>query len=164
MTIPEFYKPYLDLVESDNCISQLIIESEEAFKFYEKINNKTSLFKYENDKWSIRELLGHICDAEQIFAFRLLSILRNEKNALPGFDHNDYVDYANFDLQDWEYLKDRFKLVRRNSLILCEEIRKEDLGKVGNANGHDISIEALVYVIAGHEKHHRNIIRNRYLN
>lgn len=164
MRLPEFYKPYVSFFKKEDCKEALIIEYKIAIKFYKNINKKDSLKKYAPDKWSIRELLGHICDSEQIFAFRLLSILRNEKNPLPGFDHNAYVSNADFNTQEWDDLIKRFDLIRRNTIRICDEIKKEDYSKFGNANGNDISIDALVFVIAGHEKHHRNVINEKYLN
>ncbi|QNL22849.1 DinB family protein [Hyphobacterium sp. CCMP332] len=164
MKLPEFYNPYVSLFKNEDCREVLNIEYKISLKFYKNINKKDSLFKYSPDKWSIRELLGHICDSEQIFAFRLLSILRNEKNPLPGFDHNAYVSNADFNSQEWEDLIKRYDFLRRNTIHLCNEIKKEDYSKFGNANGNDISIDALVFVIAGHEKHHRNVIKEKYLN
>lgn len=163
MILPEFYKPYVDLFDDEDGISILKIETNKAFKFYDNITESISTKKYQSDKWSIRQLLGHIADAEQIFAFRLLSILRNEQNALPGFDHNEYVLNANFENQKWTEIKDRFKMLRYCTLSLCKEIKEEDLSKTGNANGSNISVNALLLVIAGHEKHHRLIIEERYL-
>ncbi len=164
MKLPDFYKPYVGLYNNKDCKEVLLIEYEKALKFYNNINKKDSLLQYAQNKWTIKELLGHICDAEQIFAFRLLSILRNEKNPLPGFDHNAYVRDANFNKQEWEDLLKRFDLIRRNTLSICDEIKKEDYSKFGNANGKEISIDALILVIAGHEKHHRNVINEKYLN
>lgn len=162
--VPEFYQPYLDLIDSKKPVQKLKSESEKAIKFYDKINKKQSLFKYEKGKWSIREILGHIIDAEEIFAYRLLCILRGETNALPGFDQDVYVKNAQFDKMSWKYLRKRFKLVRRNTLLLCKEISSENMKLSGNANGHDISVEGLISIINGHEVHHRNTISEKYLS
>ncbi len=164
MKVPEFYSGYVALADHKDLLSSYKKETEEALKFYRLISDKKSLHRYEITKWSIKEVLGHICDAEQIFFFRLLSIMRNEKKSLPGFDENEYVKAANFNSVPWEHILNRFEQSRKFFHILIQELSIEDLGKVGNTNGFDISIEALIAIIIGHEKHHRKIIKERYLD
>ena len=163
MKAPAFYRNYIELVKDKDLIAVYNIETIRALKFYNNIDNNKSLFRYEKGKWSIRELLGHVCDSEQIFVFRILSILRNEKAALPGFDENEYVAVANFDQFEWSDLIKRFELMRAFHSSLFAGITKLDFSKYGNANGNDISIEALIAITICHELHHRNFIGRVYL-
>lgn len=162
--IPEFYKPYVKDFQNEHPKTVLNNETQRALDFYKKISEEKSVFRYEKDKWSIKELLGHICDSEQIFAYRVLSFLRGEEQSLPGFEQDDYVKSANFDAQSWESLISRFQTLREITLMLLNEMSDQDLDKIGTANGSQISIRAILLVIAGHERHHRKIVAERYLS
>lgn len=161
--LPDFYKPYVNLLSKYDINSVLLDEYNDSFKFYNKLDNKIWPHRYANNKWSVKEILGHVCDAEQVFAYRLMSFLRKETKSLPGFDENNYVKFANFDQLDSEELIYRFSLVRKHSIILSENLNQDKLNIIGEANGSQMSVKNLILVIAGHELHHRNIIRERYL-
>lgn len=151
------------MLDSSPLPTLLKSESVKALEFYEKINKNDSLFRYQSDKWSIRQLLGHICDSEQIFCFRLLSIARNEQQALPGFDENHYVQNADFDSIDWHRIRKRFELLREHTILMVENLSGEGLNKSGLANEAIFSVEDLIKIIIGHEMHHRKFIEDNYL-
>jgi uncharacterized damage-inducible protein DinB len=160
--IPEFYKKYIEGIGDNELYISLIRQSEISFKFYKNINKNKLLYAYDSGKWTIKEVLGHVCDAEQIFAFRLLSFSRGEKKSLTGFDENEYVESGNFNDIEWDDLLERFDLLRRTTLNLVKSISSEDLKIIGEANGSKMSLDNLIKVIIGHEKHHRRIIAERY--
>jgi hypothetical protein len=119
--------------------------------------------RYAPDKWSIKELIGHIIDGERVFAYRLLCFARQDQTPLPGFEQDDYVRAGNFDNRQWSDLVEEFELVRRANLSLLRSLDEEAWMRRGTANDDEVSVRALAYIIAGHETHHMQILRTRYL-
>ena len=164
-----FYANYISLIgqyikdnEIEDIVEILSQLGEETKKRFAQFSEQESLFRYENGKWSIKELLGHMTDTEQIMAYRALSFYRGEKQSLAGFNENEYVREANFDAILYSDLLERYALVRQNSVALFKTFDAEQTSKVGEANHNSISVRALVYMIAGHEIHHLQILEERY--
>jgi hypothetical protein len=111
--------------------------------------------------WSIKQVLGHINDCERIFGGRALRFARGDASPVPGFDENAYADQARSDQRAWSSLVDEFEAVRRSHLALLESLDEEAWRRKGIANGKEISVRALAYVIVGHQRHHLNIVRSR---
>ncbi|HLO68089.1 MAG TPA: DinB family protein [Holophaga sp.] len=118
--------------------------------------------RYAPGKWSVKEVLGHIVDAERIFAYRLLRIARNDATPLPGFDENLYVPESGAGARTVADLLEEFALVRRSTLALLRSLPAEALGRSGPVNGRPITASALAYVVAGHAAHHFQVLRERY--
>jgi hypothetical protein len=161
--IPSYYKNYVMLLDSKNVLESLKKELLNSIQFYNKISEEKSTFKYQPDKWSIREVLGHTCDTEQIFSYRALSALRGETQPLPGYDQDIYVSLANFDRYSLGAVIKRFELLRTNTILMFEQMSKDELTHTCFANGLEFTTEALGLIIAGHDLHHRRIIEERYL-
>jgi len=159
----EFYSGYISLVDTDNIIRLLEEQLTELEFILKNISDDDSLFRYTNGKWSIKELIGHMLDTERIMAYRALCIARKEKKSLPGFEQDDYVLYGNFDSRNWSEMIDEYSLQRRANLLLFKSFNNEVLLTKGIANENKVSVRALIYIIAGHEKHHFNILKERYL-
>lgn len=121
-----------------------------------------SLARYAPGKWSVREVVGHLCDVERVFAYRLLRIARADPTPLPGFDENAWVSSADFDNRDWSDLRSEWAAVRRATLALAHGLSGEAWRRMGNANGMPISARALLYIIPGHTRHHVDVLRDRY--
>ncbi len=119
-------------------------------------------FRYADGKWSVREVVGHMIDAERIFAYRALRFSRGDQTPVPGFDENDYVAASHFDRRPLSDLAGELVLVRQSNLALLRGFAPEDWTRTGTANGHAISVRALAFIIAGHVRHHLNILRDRY--
>jgi hypothetical protein len=119
--------------------------------------------RYEPGKWSIKELVGHINDAERIFGYRALRIARGDQTPLPGFEQDDFIAGANFDACTLADLTTEFELIRRSNLAMFKQLGDEAWVRRGTASDNTISVRALAYIIAGHEVHHLNILRSRYL-
>jgi hypothetical protein len=111
--------------------------------------------------WSIKEVVGHLTDAERIFGYRALRIARHDPTLLSGFDENDYVRNATFDACPLSELATEFELVRRSHLCFFRHLKSEAWLRSGVANGNTVSVRALAYIIAGHERHHVAILRKR---
>ncbi len=158
---PQWYKGYIDLVEGN--ILDILATQAEEFTSFIKGNSDKADYAYAPGKWTIKEMLGHIIDTERIMVFRLTSFARGEKAALPGFDENDYVTNAHFKDRTLESLCAEFTLLRKSNMFLIKSLSKEELNKSGNANGNQISVRALVFILAGHVMHHKNILVERYL-
>lgn len=119
--------------------------------------------RYAPGKWSVKQVVGHLTDAERIFAYRAVCAARGETGGLPAFDENRYVDNAHFDARSLNSLLGELTAVRRATLALLHNLDDEELMRRVTANDAPVSVRALAWIIAGHERHHTTIIRERYL-
>lgn len=119
--------------------------------------------RYAKGKWTIKEVLGHVTDDERIYGYRALRIARADKTELPGFEPEDYVLFSNANNREIADLINEYTSVRLATLSLFESLDENALSTVGVVNGYEVSVSAAIYHIAGHELHHVNIIRQRYL-
>ncbi|MBM7691073.1 putative damage-inducible protein DinB [Peribacillus deserti] len=158
-----YYSSYLNLVQDADIFSTLTLQMASMKKECKKLTDKQAAFRYAPQKWSIKEVIGHIADTERIMSFRLLSFARGETTVLPGYDENTYVMEASFHTQSIEDLLENYTAVRYSTLQLLKSLNQEDWLKKGIANSSGVSVRALAAIIAGHELHHRQIIRDRYL-
>lgn len=158
---PEWGNTYIRLVEGD----VIEILTKQATEFAEFINSlvEKADYAYALGKWTIKELIGHIVDTERILVFRLLSFARGEKVALPGFEEDDYVAAAHFQDRSLFSFAEEFTLLRKANLYLINSLNEDELNIIGNANGKQMSVRSLVYILAGHIIHHTNVIKERYL-
>ncbi len=140
-----------------------VLRQKSSWQLLHTLDEEKAAFRYAPDKWSIKELVGHITDCERIFAYRLLCIARGEKQSLPGFDENDYVATAHFDQRTLASLLAEYLAVRESTLHLCETLSTEMLAQTGTANGNTISVRVLLFILTGHEQHHIQILKERYL-
>jgi uncharacterized damage-inducible protein DinB len=111
----------------------------------------------------VKELLGHLIDSERIFSYRALRFARNDQTPLPGYEQNDYVRNADFDNRDLGEMAEEFATVRRATVQLFRPLNETEWMRRGKANENDVSVRALAYIIAGHELHHMEVLRTRYL-
>ena len=158
---PEWGEKYISLVE-ENVIEILTKQVTDFTSFMNGLKAKAD-YAYAPGKWTLKEMMGHIIDTERILVFRLMSIARDEKAALPGFEEDDYVNAAHFEDRELESFSEEFALLRKSNLYLINSLNEADLNKIGNANGLNISVRALVFTLAGHIMHHTNVIKERYL-
>ncbi len=157
-----FYKTYIDLVEGD--VSVFLEKQLQRFNdICKNIPEGNTLFKYEEGKWSIKELVGHCIDTERVMAYRLLRISRADFTELPGFDENEYIQHSTYDKRTWDGIISEFNALRNSNLLLINNLTEEQLKLIGTANKLPISVKALVFIIAGHLEHHLGILIRRYL-
>lgn len=154
---------YIKLVSEQNILKGLINQKEEMIHFYKSISVFKQEYKYAENKWTIKDLILHLIDAERIFAYRALRIVRNDVTALPGFEENDYVNSANANEREFESLLQEYGNVREATISLFESLSDADLLKLGTASNASVSVRGIGYCILGHELHHKNIIIERYL-
>lgn len=119
-------------------------------------------FRYAAGKWSIKEVIGHLTDTERIMSDRALRIARGDATPLPGFDENAYVPASEADARSMDDLVTEWSDVRRATLALFRGLPPAAWARRGVANGATVSVRALAYIVAGHERHHLETLRNRY--
>ncbi|MER3428460.1 MAG: hypothetical protein C4334_10225 [Pyrinomonas sp.] len=154
---------YIAQVAAEDALQALAEQRRETLQLFDSLSDERALFRYAPDKWSLKEVLGHVIDTERIFAYRALRFARGDRTPLPGFDQDDYVRAARFDARPLEDLRDEYDSVRCATLTLFRGLDEEELARCGTANQAEATVRALAYVIAGHERHHLRVIRERYL-
>lgn len=157
-----YYSTYIGLVSDGDIVQILQEQLDDSFSLLMGLSEIQGLFRYAPEKWSIKEVVGHMADTERIMSYRLLCFARGEKESLPGFNENNYVLSASFDNQTIEELMENFSAVRKSTIQLLKSLKTNVWLRRGNANGAEVSVRAIAYIIAGHELHHRQIIKERY--
>lgn len=159
-----YYEKYMVLAPKDDVIATLSRQLDETLATLRGLTETQGNSRYAPGKWSIKELVGHMIDAERIFAYRALRFARNDQAPLAGFEQDDYVSAANFDNRKLSDLADEFEHVRRGNLFMLRALDDEAWLRRGTASDNEVSVRALVYIMAGHETHHMQILRTRYLS
>lgn len=157
-----FYSGYIQLASEGEPLVALEKATEEISHLLPLLPEGKSDHRYAPDKWSVKQLLQHAIDTERIMAYRALAIARGESVSLPGFDENAYAEEANVSYRSLEDLRAEFLCVRKATLCLFQSFDTAALRKTGTANNSPISVLALAYIIAGHQRHHMNILKDRY--
>ena len=169
MTRPEanecapYYHTYISQVPEGDIIEILGKQLEETVHLLKDIGEEKALYRYAPDKWSVKELIGHVIDAERVFAYRALNIARNDQSELPGMEQDDYVKFAKFDDLPLTDLLEEFRHVRQANIFLFKSFDEEMQMRKGIASGCEFTVRTFPYIIAGHEKHHQNVLKERYL-
>lgn len=162
-TVPHFYKNYVKQVEESDLLQALRISGHRALELVHAIPQSKLDFKYAPDKWTVRELLCHIIDAERIFAYRALRFARNDRTPLASFEENEYAPEANAGARSLEKITAEMAHLRSSTIDLFEGFTPEMLVRKGPVNNNELSVVALGFIIAGHETHHCHILKERYL-
>jgi len=163
---PEYSKIYIDLASNSGNVLQLLRQNQQNLKdIIFNLPEEKLLYKYDVNKWTIKEILVHLIDDERIYAYRALRFARNDKTELPGFDEKNYVVFSNAKERTIESIFTEYNSVREATISLFENFPEEALLRTGIAEGktNERSVRAYIYHIAGHELHHINIIKQKYL-
>jgi hypothetical protein len=158
----QYYARYISLVEGEDILSTLDQQRRQTMMLLSGRDEQDGDFRYAPEKWSAKEVLGHICDTERVFAYRALRISRADTTPLEGFEQDDYVrngPFANRPLAD---LVEDFIAVRRATLSLLRNLDEAAWMRRGIANKNEVSVRGIAYIIAGHELHHRRILEEKY--
>jgi hypothetical protein len=162
-TFPAYFQKYIDYVSETDVVIAIHNQQNLVDTFFYNISEEKSTYAYAPGKWTLKEMLQHIIDAERIFNFRALAFARKETQSLPGFDENTYADKSNANARTWKSLCEEFKAVRKTTDILFESFTNEMLGFSGTANGNPTSANTMGFIVVGHVYHHIKIIEERYL-
>jgi uncharacterized damage-inducible protein DinB len=159
----KFYSPYINALHNVVLIEELEICLHDFIKFVQNIPMDKFDFRYAEGKWTIKDIIQHLIDAERVFSYRALRISRNDKTPLPGFEENDYVDNTNANARSIQDLLTEFSAVRQSTLLLFKSFSEEQLKRMGIASNADVSVRAIGFIIIGHQKHHQKVFQERYL-
>jgi hypothetical protein len=157
-----YYWRYIDRVASDDVLHVIEAQKDEAAAFFRGISEERSLHRYQPDKWSLREVLSHVNDAERVFAFRALWFARALAEPLPSYDQDACIAAAGADVVTWARHVGEFRAIREASLVLFANLPEEAWMGRGIASGCSFSVRALAYIVAGHVAHHLAVVRERY--
>ena len=158
-----YYYTYIDRVPGDDIVDVLGRQLEESVDFLSEISEERSLHRYALDKWSTRELLGHINDTERVFLFRALWFARGFQDPLPSFDQEIGFKAAESDKVSWANHVDEFRAIRSATLAFFRNLPEDAWLRSGIASDNSVSVRAIAYIVAGHLTHHLAIVRERYL-
>ncbi|MBU0560116.1 MAG: DinB family protein [Bacteroidetes bacterium] len=161
---PEWYQQYVDAVADGDIVEALKNQLKESAELLNEISKEKSSHRYAEGKWSIKELLGHVIDAERILSYRLLRFARKDKTDLSQYDHDEYVINSQNDVDSFEDLKKEFRFVRKSTLMLLSKLNDEAWLLTGCSGGKSFTVRAMAFIIAGHEKHHMKILKEKYLD
>ena len=158
----EPYAEYVALVPEDDVVSAIETQSSEMQKVLASVDDARGAYRYAEGKWSVKEVFGHITDAERVFGYRAMCIARGDQSSLPGFDEQEYMRHANFD--DWKIgdLAELYALNRRANIVFFRNLPEVAWNRRGIANDSSVTVRALAFIIAGHERHHLKVLRERY--
>ena len=157
-----YYDRYISLVAGTDILGTLDTQRRQTMLLLSGRDESEGNFRYAPDKWSAKEVLGHVCDTERIFAYRALRIARGDRTPLPGFEQDDYVKNGPFAKAALEELIEDYIAVRRATLTLLRNLDEAAWTRRGVASKNEVSVRALAYMIAGHELHHRRILEEKY--
>ena len=156
------YAGYVALVPENDILAEIEKQSAVTQKLLASLDEAKAAFRYADTKWSIKEVIGHVTDAERIFAYRALAIARGETQPLPGFEENDYVEQAKFDAWKLGDLAEHYALVRRSTIVMLRNLPQEAWDRRGIAADNPITVAAIAWIMVGHERHHLKVLRERY--
>jgi DinB family protein len=157
------YETYVSKVPNGNLLEILEDQRRETQGLLAEIPEGRAIYRYAPGKWSIKEVVGHVTDAERVFSYRALRFARADETPLPGFDEKAYAPAGRFDARALLDLAVELDAVRRATIALFTGLEPAALARRGTANAKEISVRALAYIIAGHERHHLEVLRERYL-
>ncbi|HEY6160515.1 MAG TPA: DinB family protein [Bacteroidia bacterium] len=160
---PEFFEQYIKLVPGDRVMKKLQDSILDLQQILSNIPEEFENFSYAPGKWTIKDVVGHIIDTERIMAYRALRFARNDKVELPGYDQDIYAPHAGYNKRTLYDIAHEFGLVRESNLILFRNFDEEALARKGRANNWDMTVRSLIYVTSGHELHHLDVLRKKYL-
>jgi hypothetical protein len=159
----EYYDRYISLVDETDIVSVLDRQQTELEHVLQTITEEKSHYAYGADKWTIKELVGHMTDGERMFSYRALRISRNDKTPIEGFEQDGYIENSNFNNVSFADLTAELLYARKANLILFKSLTGEAWLRTGTASENPVSVRALAYIMAGHVRHHLKILNERYL-
>lgn len=160
----QFYSGYLNMIPAETNLIMGFQDNLHAIQtFFNDIPQEKLEYKYDVDKWTVKEVFQHMIDCERVFQFRCFHIARHDKTPLPGFEENDYIASSKANTKSIETLIGEFTIVHKGFIALLQSVSIEDLMQISVVNGAPVSARALAFITLGHYKHHVNIIKQRYL-
>ena len=159
---PGYFQRYIQLISETNLLEAFDVQRAKMEALLLRIDETQSLFAYAPGKWTIKQLMQHIIDAERIFGYRALCFARGEKVTLPGFDEDAYANAATAESRSWQDLSSEMRIVRQSTELLFGSFSDAMLKQLGTASNNQYSVEQIAYILLGHFEHHAKIIAERY--
>ena len=159
----EYFKRYINLVETENIVAALKNQLTDIEQFFREWPRNKWDHAYAEGKWTIKEVLIHMMDAERILAYRALRIARNDATSLSGFDQDEFAPFMNAANRTAESIMGEYRAVRMATIALFENLDDAASSRIGTASNAPASPLAMAFVIAGHELHHMHVIREKYI-
>jgi hypothetical protein len=153
---------YVCLIPESDVISVLNGQAERVHAALSGLSDERAGYRYAPDKWTVRESLGHIIDAERVFGYRAMSIARGEALSLLPFDENSYAAVANHDQAPIDELAEQFATLRRSHVLMLKHLTPDAWGRVGVVGEHPTTTRGMAFIMAGHVRHHANVLKERY--
>ena len=160
---PSFFDTYIRLVEEADLPELMARQIDETMAWYRGLSEAQAASRYAPDKWTIKQVLGHLADTERVMQYRALGIARADQTSFPPFEQDDYAKTANHGSRTWSSLLDEFKCVRQSSIHLFRHLDASTLDRLGLVNNNPTTARGIGYVIVGHERHHLAILKDRYV-
>jgi uncharacterized damage-inducible protein DinB len=160
----EYYRTYIKYAKEEDMLQAIIDEGKITQEWLSKIPADMENVAYAEGKWKLKEVVGHICDAERILAYRALRFSRNDQTSLPGFDENSYTNESSFKDRTLKDIAAELKTVREATISLFSSMTAEVIDRKGIANNMNVSPRIILYFVLTHERHHKQIIKDRYLS
>ncbi len=158
-----FYETYVGKVDTNDLLSGLESSRDSLLRMVEPLDLGMHSYRYAPEKWSLKEILVHLMDAERVFAYRALCLARRETQSLPGFDETLYAQYMKADSRTMSDILEEYDLIRRSTIHLFRHLDEDSLDYRGTVNQHPCTARALGYIILGHQLHHQQVFQARYL-
>jgi hypothetical protein len=157
-----FYEKYVALIPDMEIVQVLEAQRLQTAQLLAGCSERDGNFRYAPEKWSVKEVIGHLADTERIFTYRALRIARGDTTPLSGFEQDDYVRESGAGRRELQDLAEEFAVVRSSSIALYRALNAESCKRRGSANKNEVTVRALAFISAGHEVHHRKILEERY--
>jgi hypothetical protein len=157
-----YYASYVSLVPEEDVMEAIDRQSSETQRLLAGLDEARAAFRYAEGKWSIKEVIGHLVDAERVFGYRAAAIARGDRQPLPGFDEVEYVRNARFDSWRIGDLAEAYAVSRRANVLMFRNLPEESWTREGTANANAVTVRALAAILVGHERHHLGVLRERY--
>jgi hypothetical protein len=157
-----YYGAYISQVPDGNLLSQLEQQGRETAALLRGVDEKKSQHRYAPGKWTIREVVGHIIDAERVFTYRAVTFARGDATPLPSFDENGWAKTSNASRRSMADLISELEAVRAATIALFRGFSEAEFVRTGTASNNPFTVRALAYIVAGHERHHVKILQERY--
>jgi len=167
---PKFYRTYIKAILSEmdetarSVPAALAYSFEQAFDLFSILHEEQKDYAYADGKWTVAEVIGHVIDAERIFAYRALRIARGDKGNQPGWDENEFASVANYNTRSLDSLKQELLATFESTGHMFAHFSDDMYKNTGIANGLQMDVETIGYITAGHRQHHWSVIKNNYLS
>lgn len=158
-----YYQQYLDLVPDGNVLELLEGQLADTLAAVKGLSDEQARYRYAVGKWSVKEVLGHLADVERVMSYRAFRFSRADQTALAGFEENDYIASANYDERPLESVVAEFSQARAASVDFFRSVTPAMVTRRGVANEAEVTVRALAWILVGHERHHLEVLRERYL-